>query len=77
MRVVTRHRANMKNHVRQGYRTLPEGNLSAAGFVSSRVIMIWDEAAKPGTTRPPSIVVIGARFTVGVRLRKEQGRGRP
>jgi hypothetical protein len=63
----------MEYHVREEYRTLPEGNLSAGIFLPSRVVMLWYAATEPGTTRPPSIVVISASFTaIGVQIRKER-----
>jgi predicted membrane-bound mannosyltransferase len=62
----------MEYHVREEYRTLPEGNLSAAIFVSSRVVMLWYAPTEPGTTRQPSIVVISVSFTASVQGWKER-----
>jgi hypothetical protein len=62
----------MEYHVREEYRTLPEENLSGAIFLSSPVVMLWYVLAEPGTTRPPSIVVISASFTTaGVQIWKD------
>jgi hypothetical protein len=63
----------MEYHVREGYRTVPEGNLSAGIFLSSRIVMRSYVASEPATNQPSSTIVIRRIFTAaGVQIRMER-----